>query len=187
MNKTPRSIGPWTVLSETETYANPWITVTHAEVVTPGATRGVYGTVHFRNLAIAVLPLDQERHTWLVGQHRYPLDRYSWEVPEGGCPLGREDPLATAQRELKEETGVVARRWDKLLELDMSNSVTDERAIAYVARDLTVGEAEPESTEQLAVRRVPFIQAYQMVLDGEITDALSVATILRAQLWLTGI
>lgn len=179
-----KRIGPWKVLKERSAYTNPWIEVTHSEVLDPNDRAGVYGTVHFKNRAIAVLPLDQDNHTWLVGQHRFPLDSYSWEIPEGGGPL-HEPPLLAAQRELKEEVGLVAKRWDQILEMHMSNSVTDEASVSYLARDLTEGDAAPESTEELKVLRLPFAEVYQMVLRGEITDALSVATILRVRLLLT--
>lgn len=175
--------GPWRVLERRPIYANPWIEVTHHDVLDPSGRPGTYGTVHFKNRAIAVLPLDHENHTWLVGQHRFPLREYSWEIPEGGGPLG-EDPLDAAKRELKEEVGLVAGRWERILDMHMSNSVTDEVSISYLARDLTLGDAEPESTEDLKVRRVPFEDVFQMVLRGEITDALSVATILRVKLLL---
>jgi 8-oxo-dGTP pyrophosphatase MutT (NUDIX family) len=169
---------PWQVVRKHTAYSNPWITVTHHDVVDPGGRPGVYGTVAFANRAVGILPLDADDHTWLVGQWRFPLGVYSWEIPEGGAPRG-EDPLAAAQRELKEETGLVAGAWEKILEMHLSNSVTDEASVSYVATGLTHGEAEPESTELLRIRRVPFLEAVRMVLTGEITDALSVATILR--------
>lgn len=178
-------IGPWTILRRVPKYATPWIDVVHHDVIDPGGKSGVYGTVHFKNLAIGILPLDTDGYTWLVGQHRFPLDAYSWEIPEGGGPLNI-DPLESAKRELREETGLLAARWDQLLELHMSNSVSDERAVAYLARDLTIGPSEPDSTEELALKRLPFEDVYQMVLNGSITDALAVATILRTKLLISG-
>lgn len=166
-------------------YENPWVDVVHHEVVRPDGQEGIYGTIHFKNRAIAILPIDRDGHTWLVGQHRFPLDAYSWELPEGGGPLG-DDPLLAAQRELKEETGLTANSWRAILTMHLSNSVTDELGLAYLATDLTPGEPEPEGTEELVVRRVPFREALEMVLDGRITDSLSVATILRAELLFRG-
>lgn len=171
--------GPWTLRTSATIYENPWIGVTHHEVLRPDGQPGVYGVVHFKNLAIAILPLDDDGNTWLVGQHRFPLDLFSWEVPEGGGSLG-SDPLAAAQRELKEETGIVAERWDEILRMHMSNSVSDESAVGFVARGLRFEAAEPEGSEQLTVRKVPFSEVFAMVMRGEISDALSVATVLKA-------
>ncbi len=122
-------------------------------------------------------------NTWLVGQYRFTLGQYSWEIPEGGCPLGT-DPLETARRELREETGIEARNWQKILDIHVSNSVTDEAGMAFVARDLTLGEAEPEETEQLRIRKLPFAEALDMVMRGYITDSLSVAALMKVQLLL---
>lgn len=175
--------GPWRIREARSGYDNPWIEVVHHDVIRPDGQDGVYGTVHYKNRAIAILPIDDQGHTWLVGQHRFPIDEYSWEIPEGGGPLD-VDPLLAAQRELKEETGLSAKTWRPILTMYLSNSVSDELSISYLATELSVGEPEPEGTEQLLVKRVPFAEALQMVLDGRITDALSVATLLRAQLLL---
>jgi 8-oxo-dGTP pyrophosphatase MutT (NUDIX family) len=168
---------PWTTLTNQVVYDNPWIQVTHRDVLNPSGGKGIYGVVHFKNTAIGIVPLDTEGNTWLVGQYRYTLDRYSWEIPEGGGPVGT-DPLRSAQRELLEETGIRADRWTLLLETHLSNSVTDEYGVAYLAEDLHFGEAEPEETEQLQLRKLPFSEAVQMVLRGDITDALSIMAIL---------
>ncbi len=172
---------PWQTLSSTPVYDNPWIAVTEHRVIKPSGGEGIYGVVHFKNRAIGILPLDDEGHTWLVGQYRYTLKLYSWEIPEGGGRLD-EEPLEAAQRELREETGMEAEHWQEILRMHLSNSVTDELAIVYLARGLRQGIAEPEDTEQLHVRRVPLEEAYQMVCRGEITDAISVAAILRVKL-----
>lgn len=155
--------------------------MTHHEVLTPRGVDGIYGTVHFKHLAIGVLPLDEHGNTWLVGQYRFSLDAYSWEIPEGGCAPG-EEPLEAAKRELREETGLEARIWTPCLEMDLSNSVTDERSISFIARGLSFGEAEPDETEQLAVRKLPFEDVVEMVMRGEIRDSLSVATVLKARI-----
>lgn len=183
-NKYPEAqANPWQTLSEISVYDNPWIQVTHREVINPSGGNGIYGLVHYKNVAIGIVPLDEAGYTWLVGQYRYPLEQYSWEIPEGGGPLGAP-VLESAQRELLEETGIRASRWTPLLEMHLSNSVTDEFAVAYIAQELEFGLAEPEETEQLQVRRLPFAAALDMVLQGEITDALSVAALLKTNEWL---
>lgn len=159
-------------------YENPWIKVTHDTVITPGNTQGIYGVVHFKNHAIGILPIDDEGNTWLVRQSRYVMGNSSWEIPEGGCPVG-EPKLAAAQRELREETGLKASLWDKWLSMDLSNSVTNEQATVYLARGLVEGQSEPEETEDIEVLKLPVTQAITMVLTGQITDAISVAALLK--------
>lgn len=171
----------WTTRGKTLKYETPWIKVTEYDVLTPAGRPSIYGVVSFKNLAIGVLPLDNDYNTWLVGQWRFPLEQYSWEIPEGGCPLD-EVPLEAAKRELKEETGLIAARYKDIGRLHTSNSVSDEYAYLYVARDLTQAESEPEDTEDLQVRKLPFEEAFRMVMNGEITDSLSVAAILKAKL-----
>lgn len=172
---------PWKILSAKDQYDNPWIRVTEYAVINPAGGRGIYGKVGFKNKAIGILPLDERLNTYLVGQYRFPIDQYSWEIPEGGCPLGK-DPLEGARDELMEETGLVAHSWLKLCEMHLSNSVSDEHCIIYLAWDLEQKESSPEETEDLVVRRVPFDEAYEMVENGVITDAISVAAILKVKL-----
>ena len=174
---------PWTILGEKPVYDNKWINVTEYDVLNPSGGKGIYGTVRFKNIAIGILPIDEEGYTWLVGQWRFPLEMYSWEIPEGGGDPALP-PIESARRELKEETGLVAREWSLIQELHLSNSVTDERALIFMARGLRQEEAMPEETEQLMVRRVAFGEAYEMVERGEITDSMSVAAILKVKLLL---
>ena len=174
------NINPWQTLSEKKIYKNPWISVTEYQVINPGGGEGIYGKVHYKNLAIGILVLDNDYSTWLVGQHRYPLNQFSWEIPEGGGPL-EEDPLRSAQRELLEETGISASSWVEIQRMHLSNSVSDELAIIYLARDLSFGESNPEETEQLTIKKIPFDEAYNMVMSGEITDSMSVAAILKVK------
>lgn len=171
---------PWKTLKSSVKYENPWISVTEHDVINPNGGKGIYGTIHFKNLAIGILPVDDEGFTWLVGQYRYPLRSYSWEIPEGGGPI-EIDPLVSAKRELKEETGLEADRWEKIMELHLSNSATDETSIVYLARGLRQGTAHPEEDEQLTLKRLPLEEAIRMAIDGKITDAISVAALLRAQ------
>lgn len=174
---------PWKTLNSEEKYNNNWITVTEHQVINPSGGKGIYGEVHFKNLAIGILPLDAEYNTWLVGQYRYPLKAYSWEIPEGGGPLGTA-PELSAKRELIEETGLVASKLTEIQRMHLSNSVSDELAIIYLAQDLQLGEAAPEETEDLQLIKVPFTKAVEMVMNGEITDSMSVAAILKVHLML---
>jgi len=175
------AINPWKTLESELKYDNNWIRLTEHQVINPSGGRGIYGEIHFKNLALGILPLDEDYNTWLVGQYRYPLKAYSWEIPEGGGPFN-EAPLESAKRELLEETGMSAKHWREIQRLHLSNSVTDEHAIIYVATDLIQGIAMPEETEELVVKKIPFEAVYQMVLNGEITDSMSVAAILKAKL-----
>lgn len=174
---------PWKVIASKPVYDNPWINVTEFDVINPSGGKGIYGKVHFKNLAIGVLPLDDQLNTWLVGQYRFVLDQYSWELPEGGGPVG-VDPLESAKRELLEETGLLADEWTPLLQMHLSNSVTDELAILYLARNLSQGTAEPEETEELQVMKLPFEELYRMVENGTVTDSLTVAAALKLKLLL---
>jgi ADP-ribose diphosphatase len=168
---------PWIRHSRTPVYANPWIEVLHDEVTRPNGEPGIYGVVHFRSRAVGVVALDADDRVLLVGQYRYTLDRYSWEIPEGGSPL-EEDPLEGAQRELAEETGYAARTWRELTRFTLSNSVTDEEGVMFVATDLTEGQASPDPTEALQVRWAAFSDALEMVASGEIHDVMTQVALL---------
>lgn len=161
-------------------YDNPWISVSHHEVITPAGTDGIYGVVHFKNIAVGILPVDEAGNTWLVKQHRYPLGMDSWEIPEGGCPEdGGETTQETARRELEEETGLRAARLTELLTLHLSNSVTDEKAVVYIAEGLEAGQMHLEDSEDIEVIKLPLREAIAMAIDGRITDAISVAALLK--------
>jgi 8-oxo-dGTP pyrophosphatase MutT (NUDIX family) len=168
----------WKKLASKDIYDNPWIRLEEDQVINPGGGRSLYGKIHFKNQAIGIIPLDEEMNTWLVGQWRYPLDEYSWEIPMGGGPLGI-DKLESAKRELKEETGITANDWELLLKMHTSNSVTDEVGYSFVAKGLTFGETEFEETEDLAIRKLPLHDAVEMCMRGEITDSLSMVSLLK--------
>ncbi len=174
---------PWKTLSSKTVYRNPWIEVDEHQVLNPAGKPGIYGVVRFVNDAIAIVPLDEDNNTWLIGQWRFPLNQYSWEVPEGGGNKTRT-PLESAKRELLEEAGLTANKWTMIQKLHLSNSATDEVAYIFIAQDLTIGKAEPEETEALQIKKLPFKEVYQMVLRNEITDALSIAAILRTNIFL---
>ena len=168
----------WKRLSSRVVYDNDWMQVREDHVINPGGGENQYGHVHFKNRAVAIIALDEADNTWLVGQQRYTLGEYSWELPMGGAPLD-EAPLTAAKRELQEETGLTARNWKEVLRLHTSNSITDEVGLVYVATRLMMGMPNSEETEDLDVRKLPVDAAVQMVLDGEITDAISVAALLH--------
>jgi len=171
-------VGGWKTKTSTVAYENPWIKISHEEVITPKGTNGIYGVVHFKNTAIGIVPIDDEGNTWLVKQSRYTLNQYTWEIPEGGCPHG-EEPINAAKRELEEEVGVKANQWQELMRMHLSNSVTDELCVVFVAKDLYAGTQQLESTEDIEYKKVPLTEAIDMVKRGEITDGISVAALLR--------
>jgi 8-oxo-dGTP pyrophosphatase MutT (NUDIX family) len=177
--KAVENTNPWKTISEQRVYENPWIRVEEHQVLNPAGGRGIYGKVHFKNKAIGIVAIDQEDNTWLVGQWRYPLNEWSWEIPEGGGP-NETAVLESAKRELKEETGLAATKWTMIQRVHLSNSVSDEEGFIFLAEGLTAGEKELEDTEaDMKVWKLPFIDSLQMVFDGKITDSLSVMGILR--------
>jgi len=169
---------PWKRKSSKLIYQNPWIKLEEDQVIRPNGSEGIYGKVHFKNKALGIIPLDDQNNTWLVGQYRYTLNEYSWEIPMGGVPLG-ENTLEGAKRELMEETGLIAQKWTKLMRIHTSNSVTDEYGYVYLAEDLTQGEMNWDETEELLVKKLPLDEAVKMVSNGTITDAISVAGLLK--------
>ena len=177
MSASPKN--PWKTLASAIRFENPWMKVVQNDVVNPSGGNGEYTVVHFKNRAVSVIPIDDEEHTWLVGQYRYAVDSYEWEIPAGGAPAG-ESPLECAQRELREETGLAGEHWDLIVDgLQLSNSITDELAYTFVARGLSQHSAAPEETEQLKLRRLPLRQAIDMALAGEIHDGFSVVSLLK--------
>ena len=182
----PVSSGPWKRLSRRVAYENAWIVVWHDEVTRPDGSPGIYGVVHFRNAASGAVVIDDSDRILLVGQHRYTLDAYSWEIPEGGVSAD-ENPLDGIRRELREETGVEATDWTEIGSYALSNSITDERGLLWLAGRLTHGTAQPDATEDLAVRWVPFQEALAMTADGRISDAVSIMGIQRVALRRAGV
>lgn len=176
-----RAPNPWSRLSRKLAYENAWIQVFHDEVLRPDGKPGIYGVMHPRTHAVGVVALDERDRVLLVGQYRYTLDRYSWEIPEGGVPFD-EDPLEGARRELREETGIEAVNWRELGRVHLSNSITDEAGVAYLATGLSDGVASPDGTEEIEIRRVPFDEALAMTRDGRITDLLSVVALQQVAL-----
>jgi len=170
---------PWRTRGSREIYVNPWIRVREDHVIRADGKDGIYGVVEFQNIALGIIPVTEEGETYLVGQWRYPLGLYSWEIPEGGGPLSIP-LLVSAQRELAEETGLSAAEWMDLGTFHLSNSVTDEAGRIFLARGLTIGDAKPEGDEVLSLRRLPLREAYEMAMDGRITDGVSIIGLARA-------
>jgi 8-oxo-dGTP pyrophosphatase MutT (NUDIX family) len=174
-------MNPWTIISEKKIYDNPWIDVTEFDVINPNGGKGIYGKVHFKKIAVGALPLDDDFNIYLVGQFRFVLNQYSWEIPEGGVEPG-EDVLEAMKRELLEEAGLIAGELRQILVMHLSNSVSDELAVLYLATQLQESEAMPEETEELSIKKIPFDEAFKMVEEGKITDSMTVAAIQKVKL-----
>jgi 8-oxo-dGTP pyrophosphatase MutT (NUDIX family) len=174
---------PWTILSTKQIYQNPWIQVREDQVLNPKGGQGIYGVVSFKNKAIGIIPIDDEGNTYLIGQYRYALNEYSWEIPMGGG-LVENDLLESAKKELKEETGFTAAKWTNICRLHTTNSVSDEEGFVFLAQELTAGDTDFEETEDLQIKKLPLQEAVQMALNNEITDAISVAGLLKVSIML---
>ncbi|HEY9567228.1 MAG TPA: NUDIX hydrolase [Thalassobaculum sp.] len=170
--------GPWVVRASRQVYENPWIRVVEHDVLQPGGNPGIYGVCSMKALAVGIVPVDADGSTWLVGQHRFPRDYYSWELPEGGGDRTLP-PVESARRELREETGLSAGGWHEFLRTDLSNAVTDEVGFGFLAWDLEAGVSDPDDGEMLEIRRLSFAEALEMVLGGEITDAFTQMMLLK--------
>ncbi len=177
----PQRIGPWQKVSSRDVYQNPWIQIREDAVIRPDGNPGIYGVVKLLHWASGIVALNEKQEIVLVGQHRYPLDYYSWEIPEGGCPKSGDNIQTMAADELRQETGLTAGKWNYLGCMALSNSVTDELAHLYLARELTQGSPDPDPTEVLELKWVTLDQACQQALSGEITESISIVALLRAQ------
>lgn len=168
----------WKTLDSRIVYENPWFVLREDRVINPGGGNNVYGHLHFKRKAVAIVPIDEDGNTWIVGQDRYTLGEYSWEVPMGASEEG-EEPLQTAHRELKEETGLTAAKMTCFMRLHTSNSITDEEGFAFLAEGLREGSTSFDEMEDLHIRKLPLDEVVAMIERGEITDAISVAAILK--------
>lgn len=175
---TDNNTNPWTILKSFEIHDTPWIKVFKHDVLNPAGHPTVYSTVHFKNYAIGIIALDEDYNTWIVGQYRFPVKQYSWEIPEGGGAKN-ETPEESARRELSEEAGIEAKKWTKIQEFHMSNSVSDEHAFIFVAQDLSFHNAHPDDDEELIIKKLPFQKLYEMVINGEVMDSITVIAVLK--------
>lgn len=166
----------WQTLSTREIYENPWISLREDQIIAPSGHKGIYGVVTFKNKAIGIVALDKHQNVYLVGQQRYPIQEYSWEIPEGGGPMN-ESPLETAKRELKEETGLIASQWTQIVRIHTSNSVCNEEGFVFLAEDLSLGETSFDETEVLEQKKIPLKDALKLVMEMKITDSLTIAGI----------
>lgn len=175
---------PWATKSSQVLHDNPWLRLDSHEVIGPDGKDYTYYVTHFHNRACGVVPYevrDGVPGVWLVGQTRYALDCYSWELPEGGVPRG-EDIAVAARRELKEEAGIEAKTLIWLFDLHTSNSLTDEWGQVFLATGLTHGDAELEGTEDITALFVPLDDALRAIAEGRITDAITIAGLYRTEL-----
>lgn len=170
-------MNPWKTIKTKNVYENNWIKVEESDVITPNGKEGIYGVVRPKNYAIAILPIDEDYNTWIVGQYRYTTESFEWELPKGGCPIGEEGPMEAGRRELKEETGISAKTWTRVLISNLSNCFTDEVSFSYVAQHLSFQEPEPDENEVIEVRKIHFDELVELALAGEIKCSLSQSTI----------
>lgn len=169
----------WRDAGSSVMFENPWMRLTRHEATAPTGLQADYVVMRPQNMSVGVLPIHEDGTITLVGQQRFALMNWSWEMPEGGAPFN-EDPLEGAKRELAEEAGLEAVVWHPALKVEMTNSITDERAMAWLAWGLTPVPIAPDPTEIIRVARVPFGDLLRNVGNGAVRDMFTVATVLRA-------
>ena len=174
-------MNPWKVLQEEVRLSCPYFDVRQDLVSHAGRPARAYHSIRMKHRGVCVLPVDQQGLVTLVGQYRYVLGRYTWELPAGGAPIGA-DQLAIAQKELKEECGYRARYWLRVIGGDVSGGTLDGHSSGYIAWELEEGEPQPEAEESLSLRKVPLSEAVELALQGEVTSLISISVLLAAQL-----
>lgn len=181
MDKLPSFPSRWKIKSSKTVYDNPWIQIEEFQVKDPSGNDTIYSILDLKTIAVGIIPLDADYNTWIVGQYRFPIDEYCWEIVEGGGEKGVA-PVESAKRELEEETGIKAKEWKEIIQLNTANSYSSEKAIVYVAKDLSFGEPKPDDSEDLKVIKLPFEELYQRALNGEITDSISLTAIFKLKI-----
>ena len=171
-------VNPWKTLTSRDIYENEWIILQEDKVISPRGLKSLYARIKFKKRTVGIIALEEDKHLWLVGQYRYPIDRYSWEIPGGGASKN-EDVLGAAKRELKEETGLTANKWHLILHMYTCNSITDEEVFIFLAKELLHGKMELEETERIILKKIPSQFALEMINHGLITDAVSIAGLLK--------
>lgn len=172
---------PWITNSSRVVYQNTWISVREDQVIRPDGNPGIYGVVEIRP-SVGVLAMNDREEVVLVGQWRYAMNRYSWEIPRGGSHPGETDMLAVAQRELMEEAGVVASDWEPLGKVDICNGVANDVQSLFFARGLSATNRQLDPEEEIALEWRPFETVLSMAMDGRITEVCSIAAILKVAL-----
>jgi ADP-ribose pyrophosphatase len=170
--------GPFLLESSKVVYENPWITVREDRVTRPGGSSGIFGIIDMVG-GSSILPLDSDGFVYLVEEYKYGIDRVSVEVISGAID-GLETPLEAAERELEEELGMRAERWDDLGKVDPFTTVVHSPNFMFLARDLHRTEANPDEGEEVVPKRIRFEEALQQVLESKITHSASCVLILRA-------
>ncbi len=171
-------VNPWKTLTSKDIYENEWIILQEDKVISPRGIKSLYAKIKFKKRTVGIIALEQDKHLWLVGQYRYPIDQCSWEIPGGGASTN-EDVWGAAKRELKEETGLTANKWQLILHMYTCNSITDEEVFVFLAKELLHGKMELEETEHIILKRIPLQFALELINDGLITDAVSIAGLLK--------
>ena len=178
--QSPNRSNPWTVLRKEETFACSYFSV-RSDIVQFGTSLPrTYNSVRMKSIGVIIAPIDDAGCTTLVGQYRYVLDRFTWELPAGGCRLDQV-PVEVAKLELSEETGYAAAHWLRLFDGTVSPSSIDGRTQCFVAWGLQPGAPHPEPEEELVQRRVPFAEAISMALSGEISHFGTISLLLGIQ------
>ena len=170
---------PWKTISTRMAYENAWIRVREDQVIRPDGGPGIYGVIEIRP-SVAVVAIDEQDRVVLVGQWRYSVNRFSWELPRGGSNPGEANLLEVAKRELAEETGLRAEHWRELGPVDVCIGVSDDVQTLYLATGLSRTEQRLDPEEEITVEWRPFEEAVKMAIDGRIREVCSIAALLRA-------
>lgn len=169
----------WKIKSEETRYSCERYDLVVYDTINPADKPMEYPVMRYKQKSTAVCAVDDKGYLYIVGQWRFGAGYYSWEVIEGRSDPG-ETPDITIKRELKEEAGLTAKEWKYLGMFYPNNVLTDEEVHVYIARGLTQGETSPDEHEKLTVKKVRFLDFLQNVIQGKITDGITVSAVLMA-------